>query len=160
MKINEGQGSILQQAGRREKINKTHDHENDFKKIMEQIHSPIHGKEPIIQGETVRPVLNGIDIIRGTEKVQEPIEGTDKRQVLGTLKETLDLVDFYSSKLGDSSFLIDGLTPLIGHLEERLETLRGMESSPDVPEKMRPVISDLSITIGAEIERFKRGDYL
>ena len=75
------------------------------------------------------------------------------------LLETLDLVDFYSSKLADSSISSSGLTPLINHLEDRMEGLKGMESAPETSEKLRSVISDMVITIGAEVAKFKRGDY-
>lgn len=160
MKIDEGQGTVLQQAGKKATRNKTREHENDFQKIMEQISSPVHRKESMGQVEGVRPVHNGIEIVRAAEKVQGPQEATGKNEVVGTLKETLDLVDFYSSRLADTSLHTGGLRPLIDHLEEKLDALRGVESSPDMPEKLRPVLSDLTITIGAEIERFKRGDYV
>lgn len=158
MKVYEGQGPILQQAGKQTKKNRSN--ENDFRRIMDQINSPIDRKDVIVDRKGVRPVIDGIDIVRGIEKAQAAFDVTDKEQVVGALKETLDLVDFYSSKLADSSLNARGLTPLINHLEERLAALQSMESYPDMPDKMKPVISDLEITIGTEIERFKRGDYI
>ena len=92
--------------------------------------------------------------------MQETAGITDRGQVIGALGETLDLVDFYASKLGDSSLPASGLTPLIDHLEDRLKMLEDMESAAEIPEKMSSVLSDLKITIGTEIAKFRRGDYL
>jgi hypothetical protein len=51
------------------------------------------------------------------------------------------------------------LSPLIGHLEEKMEALSHLESNPDFPGSLRPVVSDLLVTVGTEIAKFKRGDY-
>ena len=104
-------------------------------------------------------IARGVGILTGIDNVGGQFDIPDKRKMIDALQETLDLVDFYAGKLGDSSKDVTGLEPLIGHLEDRLETLRQMGSAPGIPEKLSPVISDMTITIGAEIERFKRGDY-
>jgi hypothetical protein len=37
--------------------------------------------------------------------------------------------------------------------------LRRMEVDPGLPEKLKPIVSDLGLTIGKEVAKFKRGDY-
>ena len=75
------------------------------------------------------------------------------------IEQTLDLVGFYAEKLGDPSFSAQGLTPLVDHLEERMEFLRSVESRPGLPDRVRPIISGLTLTIGTEVAKFRRGDY-
>ena len=157
MKIYEGQGPILHQVSKKTKEKGSH--ESDFKKIIDQINSPSETKEKIDNLEKSGPVMGGIHILNGVEHAKEPLGVTEKRKVIGELKETLDLVDFYAAKLADSNLSLNGITPLVNHLEYRLETLRNMESAPGMPERLRPVISDMATTIGTEISRFKRGDY-
>ncbi len=158
MKVSEGQGPILQQVGKHGNRGKTN--KDDFRKVMEQVSSIPERKEPVTDPKNLRPVINGIDIIHSAEQAQGTSDITDKKRVLGTLRETLDMVDFYASKLADSSLQAADLTPLIGHLEERLGILGTIESAANTPEKIRPVISELKVTLGTEIEKFKRGDYL
>ena len=86
-------------------------------------------------------------------------EVSERERVIGLLEETLDLVDFYAGKLGDPASPVRGLGPLVEHLEERLEGLKGIQSTPGVPEGLQPILSDLALTLGTEIAKFKRGDY-
>ena len=156
MKIYEIQGPILKQA--KEKLNKKGPGEGDFKKIMDQtLQMPEKGKGPdhLISGTPA----GGVHMIHGLEKIQNPVENIDREQVVSTIQQTLDLVDFYAGKLSDPSLSADGITPLVSHLEEKMEALRGVESVPGLPQKLRPIISDLVLTITTEVEKFKRGDY-
>ena len=45
------------------------------------------------------------------------------------------------------------------HLEGRLNSLREMETIPGLPKPLKSVIMDMSVALGTEIVRFKRGDY-
>ncbi|MBW2609248.1 MAG: hypothetical protein JRC68_02760 [Deltaproteobacteria bacterium] len=157
MKIYEGQGLIPPQTNKGN--HKTGAKESDFKKIMDQVSSQPGQKEAIANKENIGPVEGGIRILQGVEEIQGPLNVGEKNKVVKVLQETLDLVDFYSARLDDKSLPAKGMTPLISHLEDRLETLRTMESAPGMPEKLRPILSDLTITIGTEIAKFKRGDY-
>ena len=157
MKIHKGQGPILHETNKN--MHKVVAKEGDFKKIMDQVGFSSGKREEITGGENLGTVVGGIQILRGTEQIKEPLNMAEKKQVIERLQETLDLVDFYAAKLADSSLSVKGITPLISHLEERLEGLQNMESVPGMPEKLRPIISDMAITIGAEIAKFKRGDY-
>lgn len=156
MKIYVGQDLILQQVDKKGK--KSAPIENDFQKIIDQIVSRPEKGEKAPALENV-PVMNGISIAQ-TEPVTGQADFINKEKLVGTLEETLDIIDFYAGKLADSTMSAEGLTPLINHLEERLGILEKMESAPEIPEKLRPVISDMSVTIGTEIARFRRGDYL
>ena len=157
MKINEGQGSILQQTHKN--MDKERPKETDFKKIMDQTMLQVGKKGGIDPYLNLEPALDGIRIHHGAEEIREPFKMVEKQQVIGEIQQTLDIIDFYAAKLADSSLSIAGITPLIGHLEDKMETLRSMESAAGMPEKLRPIISDMVITIGTEIAKFKRGDY-
>jgi len=157
MKINEGQGSILQQTHKN--MDKGRPQETDFKKIMDQTMLQAGKKGGIDPYRNLEPAIDGIRIHHGAEEIREPFKMVEKQQVIGEIQQTLDIIDFYAAKLADSSLSISGITPLIGHLEDKMETLRSMESAAGMPEKLRPIISDMVITIGTEIAKFKRGDY-
>jgi hypothetical protein len=157
MKVHEGQGPVSQQITKHtnQKSSKT----GDFQSIMEQIGVQSDKMERITAKEGVGPIVGGVQILHGVENKNESMNMARKRQIMGSLLETLDMVDFYASRLADASMPATDLNPLINHLEDRLDTLRHMESAQEVPEQLKSVISDMSITIGAEIARFKRGDY-
>jgi hypothetical protein len=156
MKVYEGQGSIIQQTNTTLK-NKNNDG-SDFQKIMDEMSSGIENKGIAPGQNNLPPVDNGIQIIHGVEKINGDLSAKEK--IVNDLQNTLDMVDFYSKKLADSSMSASDLDPLVSHLEDRMGTLKDLESSSDTPEKVRPVISDMVITIGAEIAKFRRGDYL
>ena len=156
MKIYGSQDLILQQVGKKREKNASV--ENEFQKIMDQINYQPEKEETAPPLEN-SPVMTGISIVQ-TEPIHGQSAYIDKEKLVETLKETINIIDFYAGKLADSTISAEGLTPIINHLEERLGTLQNMESAPDIPEKLRPVISDMSITIGSEIARFRRGDYL
>ncbi len=126
---------------------------------MEQTVSQTDKKGDIAVHGSIEPAAGGVHILHGAEKSPEPLGMIERKQVIEELRQTLDLVDFYAAKLADSSLPARGMSPLISHLEDRLDALQGMESSPNLPEKLRPILSDVVITIGTEIARFRRGDY-
>ena len=157
MKVYEGQGPIFQEANKN--TNKKASKEGDFQKIMDQIHSRPERIEKVTDKENPMSISEGINILHETEQINRQIDVVGKMQMLREIQETLDLVDFYSQKLADSSIPITGLDNLISNLEGRLDTLQNMESSPRIPKQLKAVISDMAITIGAEVTKFKRGDY-
>ena len=157
MKVYEGQGPLFQQANKI--INKKGENGNDFQKIMEGIDSKPDPAGVNPGKEDIGPIDGGVRIVYGAEKIGGAQKIDKELPLVAELQETLDLVDFYSSKLADSSISSSGLNPLISHLEERMEGLRNMESAPETSEKLRSVISDMVITIGSEVAKFKRGDY-
>jgi hypothetical protein len=158
MKVYEGQGPILQETN--SKVKKDKSHGDEFRKIMGQMNIESEKTKQIEEYKSIQPVINGIEIVRGVDKAQQTSETMGNKQVVETLKETLDIIDFYASKLGDRSMNMSGLSPLINHLEDRLQVLGEMEIAEDVSDKIKPVISDLKITIATEIEKYQRGDYI
>ena len=157
MKIHEGKGPLIQQATRGVKGKSSNGY--DFKVIMDQVNYQSRTGETSSGPEKSIPPMNNITLLNiGDPVVQAGSQ--DKVRVVSLLHETLDMVDFYAGKLSDKSLPVEGLNPLVKHLEDRLETLKDLESTHGVPEKLKPVLSDMTVTIGAEIEKFKRGDYL
>jgi hypothetical protein len=157
MKVYEGQGPLFHQTNNC--INKKGEKGSDFQKIMEELNSKPDPSRVNPGKENIVPLEGGVQILYGVENTVGSQNSAKELPLVAELQETLDLIDFYSSKLADSSISSSGLSPLINHLEERLEGLRGMESTPETSEKLRSIISDMVITIGAEVAKFKRGDY-
>jgi hypothetical protein len=157
MKIYEGQDLIVDQIKRNAVKSKKQN--DDFKSVFDQVASSSVENSKVSGKTDQLPVMSGIQIIGGTEQINDLGAG-EKGSLVGALKETLNLVDFYADKLGDSSLSATGLSPLVDHLEERLEMLRGIESDQETPDKLKGVLSDLKMTIGKEIEKYRRGDYL
>ena len=158
MKINESNGALIESQSKLNK-NRNTDNEGSFQQIMDQIAS---------NGETTKKTLplniNPVQIIESTTSVnhvnQLESETNIKNTLLDSLKETLDLVDFYVGKLGDTSFPAENLTSLIDQLDDKLMTIKNISSEESLPEQLRPVVSDIAVTIGSEIERYRRGDYI
>jgi len=156
MKINEGKGITVSPDINQAQSRKSLD--GEFQKIMEQA---------IKAGETnsaakanaFDPLLNGIKILTGTQGIEDQSQAMGKQLVISEIQETMDLVDFYASKLADTSQPLSTIDPLIGHLEQRLENLKTIQSTQGLPDQLKPIISDMVITIGAEITKYKNGIY-
>lgn len=155
MKINETHRVLLEQQ---RKINKNKNTEaGSFQQLMDQMTSDTKTKKVLPAN------INPVQIINrpaGTFQVNGSIEPIKKDLLLDSLKETLDIIDFYATKLADESFPAENLSSLVDQLDERLGSIKDMSSMEGVPENLKPVISDVAITIGTEIERFRRGDYV
>lgn len=158
MKIYEGQGSLLSGV---EKAKKKSGHQGgDFQNIMDQIRSPLEKEGTMVKDLNRPPLLNNIQILHGLDRIEASSNKNNKQDMINILKETMDLVDFYAEKLVDPSMPSSGLTVLVDHLEGRLERINSIVLDREIPEKLRTIISDMQITIGSEITKFKRGDYL
>ena len=155
MKIHEMQRMLLEQQG---KINKKRNtDEGSFQQIMDQMTSGTETKKSLPANINPVQVINGPS---GALPINGSSEAVDKDLLLDSLKETLNLIDFYAGKLADESFPAENLSSLVDQLDERLTSIKDMSSMESVPEKLKPVISDVAVTIGTEIERFRRGDYI
>lgn len=155
MKINEGKGIILSRDRTETRPGKSLD--GEFQKIMEQVARA--GDNPkAVEPNIIDPLLNGIKI-SPVNQIDNQSHPTERQLVINELQETMDLVDFYAAKLADPSRPLSTIDPLIGHLEQRMENLKAMESTPGLPDKLKPIVSDMVITIGAEITRYKSGNY-
>ena len=152
MKIYEHQGVQFNQTDKNEK--KKVSDTSSFQAVMDQITSSSINKGNNNVTGIRTPLANDIGVVFK----DEPVKNT-KNELLNTLKNTLDLVDFYTGKLADMSISSDSLTPLVDQIEQRLDNLKEMGSSAGANDKLKTIISDMTNTMGVEIERFKRGDY-
>ena len=155
MKINESQRILLEQQG---KINKNRNTDaGSFQQVMDQIAS---GEKT---NKTLPLNINPVQIIDrsiNVDPINESFNPSDKNLLLDSLKDTVNLIDFYAGKLADKSFPAENLSSLIDQLDERLASIKDMSSIESVPDKLKPVINDVAVTISTEIERFRRGDYV
>ncbi len=158
MKITESNRVLLEQQS---KINKTGNSESgSFQQIMDQMTSKSEGVSASPPA-SINPVqiIDSASGIMGVGGIT-PSGSAEKNEILDSLKDTLDLVDFYAGKLGDKSFPAENLSGLVDQLDERLSSIKEMASQEGVPEKLKPVLTDMATAIGSEIERFRRGDYV
>lgn len=153
MKIYEHQGVLLDQTSKNNRKNVSE--KNDFQAVMDQItSSSTDTQNNNIASNIEMPFINSTGIVIK----EDPVSG--KEDVLNGLKDTLDLIDFYAEKLSDTSLSTNSLSPLVEQLEERLGMLKEMGSSDQTDDRLKTIISDAATTMGVEIEKFKRGDYL
>jgi hypothetical protein len=157
MKVYENHGPILPTSPK--SVNKNGAKDEEFQKIMDQAQAAgVMKDEDASVAAPIAPQPQGVQILQGAEKSVQTLKA--KEMVLNELRTTLDLVDFYAEKLGNTSLPITGLAPLIEHLDERLQNLQGMQADPELPQKLKPIVNDVVVTLGTEIAKFKRGDYL
>ena len=157
MKVDEGLGPHLQEA--HHKADKKGAKQGEFDKVMNQVISRSDRDQEISSQKCPTPITQGVVIGEGVMEVKDVATATAKQQVLEGIREALDIVDFYAAKLADASQPIATMSPLIGHLREKMEGLQGLVSQPGVPERLKPLISDTVLAIGTEIAKFERGDY-
>jgi hypothetical protein len=62
--------------------------------------------------------------------------------------------------MSDMSFKATDLEPMVSHLENQAAYFGEVRSDPGLPKALEPIISDLSLTIEAEVARYRRGDYV
>ena len=156
MEINEGKGITISQDITPTQSRKSVD--SEFRKIMEQA-IQAGDKKAAAKANVIDPLFDGVKLLTGTEGKNKQSLSSEKQVVINELQETMDLVDFYVSKLADPSKPLSTIDPLIGHLEQRLENLKTIESAPGIPDQLKPIISDMVITIGTEITKYKSGIY-
>ena len=157
MKVYEDQAPLLHQTSK--KVTKKGTQENDFQKIMDEKMVRFNSKDVQNGPSPIDPNISGVQILGGAQPIQNPPGAAVNQPALDEIQKALDLVDFYAEKLGNTSLPVTGLDPLVDHLEDRLAGLKDMASRPDLPDKLRPILSDVVMTMGTEIAKFKRGDY-
>jgi hypothetical protein len=152
MKIYERQSVLFNQTDKTDRKNISE--KNDFQAIMDKVSASSAGRENSAPANIQLSVPSTTGIVFRDDPVP------DKKEVLTGLKDTLDLVDFYAEKLADSTIPSDNLSPLVEQLEERMDILKEMGTSSQMDDRLKTVISDITTSMGTEIEKFKRGDYL
>jgi hypothetical protein len=156
MKIYEGQRILIEQKN--DLNRKKNKGAESFRQVMEKVSSKSENSVNI--PESINPVQI-IDGVTGSLPLDSkaPVSG-EKGILLDSLRDTLDLIDYYAGKLADKSFPVDNLSSLVGELQERLETMKGISSDDKIPDTLKPILADMTITLSTEIEKFKRGDYI
>lgn len=97
---------------------------------------------------------------QSVQPVRQAALRPDAAMVASHLKETLDLVDFYAARLGDPAMPVGDLEPLVDRLEEQMLRLERIIASNAVgADRLGAMVKDLTVTVGAEIAKFRRGDY-
>ena len=156
MKVYESQNAILH--GTQKRLPRAPE-SGGFQKVMDQAMVESDRMEGIPAQAQLGVAPSGVHILEGVQKLREPFGVVETKKVVEGLEQTLDIVDFYAAKLSDASFPLREMTPIIGHLEERLDGMRSLESTPGLPDHLKSILSDAVITIGSEIAKFRRGDY-
>lgn len=131
----------------------------EFQKVMDQVNLQSEKRGSVTAQAPLGVTPGGVHILEGAERLREPFGVVETKQFVEGLEQTLDIMDFYAARLSDASFPIREMTPIIGHLEERLEGMQSLESTSGLPDHLRSILSDAIITIGTEIAKFRRGDY-
>lgn len=157
MKINEQQGLTFNQIGK--SVNKTGIEKSDFQSIMDKITTNSASSETGASSGVQLPPMGGVDMIFNNITVDGSNQVNVKEQVLTNIKETLDLVDHYAQKLSDTSLPSDRLSSLVDQLEKNMDGLKDMSSASGVDDRLKSIITDVTGTVGVEIEKFRRGDY-
>ena len=157
MKISETHGQLLGQV--QKKTQKPGDQENQFQKVMDQVLLEKGKTEKGHPKGHLDPITEGIQLVERPGNMEKSTVQGPRTQLINEIRQALDVVDYYAAKLADSSLPISDMSPLVTHMEDRLDNLRAMEVDPGTPDKLRTIISDLVITIGTEIAKFRRGDY-
>lgn len=158
MKIFETNGSIIEQIQKATPAKG--DTGNDFKNVMDQMMQDEDKAAPPGMPKGIPEIIpDGIKFVENAGGVHGQADITGKDRIVKELEEALNVIDVYVSKLDDSSIDASGLSPLVDHLEGRLDSLKFIESSGEVPEQLKSIVSELTLTLSTEIAKFRRGDY-
>jgi hypothetical protein len=127
-----------------------------FKKMVDHAIKRGERDETPVHRGTPPPDICGVTILTGAAPAG--FEG-GHQLLLEELDQALDLVDFYIGKLSDKTMGLHSVERVVDQLEERCSRLRSLESDQNLPGVLKRFVSDLTLTMGKEIARFKRGDY-
>ena len=159
MKVNETQHGTTQVPSV-QKSESQKDGSQTFQSIMEQVTRQGGTAQSAVQGAGPLPVMDGVQILPGAGQVEATSSASAaKEQFLQQIRDTLDVIDRYAADLGDPSMSTTDMQPLVDHLKGSLGDLQRTASDPEMPEALRSVVSDLTLTIGTEVAKFGRGDY-
>ncbi|RPI78000.1 MAG: hypothetical protein EHM45_07145 [Desulfobacteraceae bacterium] len=154
MKVYENLGPVLPTSPKN--THKNGAKEDEFQKIMDQVQAETMKSVETMNPGSIAPQLD-VRIMQGVQQTGSSAQA--KEMVLNELRNTLDLVDFYTEKLGNTSLPVTDLDALVEHLDERLKNLQNMEAAKGLPDKLQPIVNDVVVTVGTEIAKFRRGDY-
>jgi hypothetical protein len=160
MKVNETQHGTIQAPSVPKSGSQT-DGSETFQSIMDQVTRQGGTDQSAVRGAGPPPVMDGVQILPGAGQVEASSSAgaAGKEQLLQQIQDTLDVIDRYAVDLADPSLSTKDMQPLVDHLEGSLGDLQNMASDPEMPEALRSVVSDLTLTISTEVAKFGRGDY-
>jgi hypothetical protein len=156
MKISETQSPLLHHATQKAPSNKAKT--SDFKDLMETIMNPPSSEASPTVSPPPLPPRQGLQIgsdLAATRTVTDPSD--PRKACVSQLEQMLDFLDFYGRRLADPAVPVTSMEPLVDQLEERLSGLKSLHEG--LPDALQTILSDLEITLSAEIAKFKRGDY-
>jgi hypothetical protein len=158
MKIIEGTGSTILQPKKNQP--KTESGGGDFSKIMDQVKSP-DGRNAKPASMALEPGFppGGIQMATSAMEISKAIATGEADETAVALEKTIDLLDFYAAKLGDTTLELTEISPMIEHLEDRLVRLEEMRASPSLPDSLKTLLTETITVMGTEIAKFRRGDY-
>jgi hypothetical protein len=157
MKISDTQASMLSEMSTQKSGKSKAD--GSFQKVMNEVMEQQDEKaaRPDSANSPEFPQdISPTQMIRDIGGQNDSLSGT---QVMKELENILDLAGFYSRKLGDPAIKTASLEPLITHLEGKMEGLRSLKENGSMDDKLKSIVSDLDLTLGTEVARFRRGDY-
>ncbi len=151
MKIVGTQGPHITESPKRAK--ETGNNSAGFKKVMEEVMN--HAKSSTTKSPSILAGVSAQSITSLKPSCLDSINST-----VSQVEVMLDRLDFYAEKLADEAIRADDLAPLMGELESDIKALEKIRANHNIPRGLDKIVSDLVVTIGAEIEKFRRGDYL
>jgi hypothetical protein len=157
MKISDTQASMLSEMSTQKSGKSKAD--GSFQKVMNEVMEQQDEKAArpdSANSPEFPPDISPTQMIRDIGGQNDSLSGT---QVMKELENILDLAGFYSRKLGDPAIKTASLEPLITHLEGKMEGLRSLKENGSMDDKLKSIVSDLDLTLGTEVARFRRGDY-
>ena len=157
MKISDTQASMFSEMSTRKSGKSKAD--GSFQKVMNEVMEQQDEKAArpdSTNSPEFRPDISPTQMIREIGGQNDSLSGT---QVMKELESVLDLAGFYSRKLGDPAVKTASLEPLITHLEGKMEGLRSLKEHGSMDDKLKSIVSELDLTLGTEVARFRRGDY-
>jgi hypothetical protein len=130
----------------------------EFRAVMDEVLGRAAAAEaPQTKMGAVSP--GAVELVQGTDPIRSGQRPPGPRDLIFGLEGALDAVAFYTRKLADPAFPVRNLAPVLDHLEETVGTLNRLGAHAELPAGLRDVLSEVTITVGTEIARFRRGDY-
>jgi len=130
-----------------------------FQEVMSQVMEQRDGKtaEPAsVNSPGASSNITPAQLIRDIEGRNGIPSGV---QVVKEVESALDLAGFYAKKLEDPAIKTASLEPLVAHLEEKMDGLRFLKDHGNMDQELKTIVSELDLTVGTEVARFRRGDY-
>lgn len=130
-----------------------------FQEVMSQVMEQGNAKTAgpaSMSSPGASPSIAPAQLIRDIEGQNPILSGV---QVVKEVESALDLAGFYAKKLEDPAIKTASLEPLVTHLEEKMDALRFLKDHGSMDQQLKTIVSELDVTVGTEVAKFRRGDY-